>query len=102
MGERRLATRMAVKPVAAASQATRNTTLKAADDAMRVQTPGGVFSVRWDERGRATALGQLAKAQPGACAARSDGLARRHVTGLAPEGGSGRLRVWQRGRDERT
>ena len=41
MGERRLATRMAVKPVAAASQATRNTTLKAADDAMRAQTPGG-------------------------------------------------------------
>jgi hypothetical protein len=31
-----------------------------ADDSMRVQTPGGVFSVRWDERGSATALGQLA------------------------------------------
>ena len=27
---------------------------------MRVRTPGGVFSVRWDERGSATALGQLA------------------------------------------
>ena len=27
---------------------------------MRVQTPGGVFCVRWDERGSATALGQLA------------------------------------------
>jgi hypothetical protein len=30
------------------------------DEAMRVQTPGGVFSVRWDGRGSATALGQLA------------------------------------------
>lgn len=27
---------------------------------MRVNTPGGVFSVRWDARGSATALGQLA------------------------------------------
>jgi len=27
---------------------------------MRVHTPGGVFSVRWDEPGSATALGQLA------------------------------------------
>ena len=27
---------------------------------MRVQTPGGVFTVRWDARGSATALGQLA------------------------------------------
>ena len=25
-----------------------------------IQTPGGVFSARWDERGSATALGQLA------------------------------------------
>lgn len=60
MGERKLATRMAVNAVAAASQEAINTAFKAADDAMRVQTPGGVFSVRWDERGRATALGQLA------------------------------------------
>lgn len=30
------------------------------DEAMRVQTPGGVFTVRWDEAGSATALGQLA------------------------------------------
>ncbi|MDZ7811605.1 MAG: transposase [Ideonella sp.] len=59
MGERKLATRMAVKPVAAASQEAINTAPEAGDDAMRVQTPGGVFSVRWDERGRATALGQL-------------------------------------------
>ena len=27
---------------------------------MRVHTPGGVFAVRWDERGSATALGQMA------------------------------------------
>ena len=25
---------------------------------MRVSTPGGVFQVRWDERGGATAMGQ--------------------------------------------
>ena len=30
------------------------------DDSMQVRTPGGVFSVRWDQRGSATALGQLA------------------------------------------
>ncbi|HMM53278.1 MAG TPA: transposase [Burkholderiaceae bacterium] len=59
MGERKLAMRMAVKPVTAASQEAIDTTLGAADDAMRVQTPGGVYSVRWDERCRATALGQL-------------------------------------------
>lgn len=28
--------------------------------AMQVRTPGGVFEVRWDERGQATAMGQLA------------------------------------------
>ena len=60
MGERELATRMVMKPAAAASQEAINARIEAADDAMRVQTPGGVFSVRWDERGRATALGQLA------------------------------------------
>ena len=60
MGERKLATPMVVKPVAEASRETANTSIEAADDAMRVQTPGGVFSVRWDARGRATALGQLA------------------------------------------
>ena len=27
---------------------------------MQVRTPGGVFSVRWDQRGGATALGQMA------------------------------------------
>ncbi|MDZ7811730.1 MAG: hypothetical protein U5L74_00820 [Ideonella sp.] len=51
---------MAVKPVAAASQEAINTAPEAGDDAMRVQTPGGVFSVRWDERGRASgSLAQL-------------------------------------------
>ena len=50
----------AVNSVAAACQETIDTMVEAADDAMRVQTPGGVFSVRWDERGSATALGQLA------------------------------------------
>lgn len=34
--------------------------VEAADEAMRVRTPGGVFSVHWDERGSATAMGQLA------------------------------------------
>ena len=34
--------------------------VEAPDEAMRVQTPGGIFTVRWDERGSATALGQLA------------------------------------------
>ena len=60
MGERKLVPRTVVKTVAAASLEAIDTQLKTADDAMRVQTPGGVFSVRWDERGRATALGQLA------------------------------------------
>ena len=31
-----------------------------AGEAMQVRTPGGVFSVRWDHRGSATALGQMA------------------------------------------
>ena len=30
------------------------------DQAMSVNTPGGKFTVRWDARGSATALGQLA------------------------------------------
>jgi len=46
MRERKLATRMAIRPVAAASQEAIYTPLKSADDAMRVQTPGGVFSER--------------------------------------------------------
>ena len=48
------------KAASAASQETIDGALAASQDDMRVQTPGGVFSVRWDERGSATALGQLA------------------------------------------
>ena len=50
----------AVKAVAAACRETVDGAVQALDDSMRVQTPGGVFAVRWDERGSATALGQLA------------------------------------------
>ena len=60
MGERRLAEKVVVKAVATACRETIDTMVEPADEAMRVQTPGGVFSVRWDERGSATALGQLA------------------------------------------
>ena len=60
MGERKLAPVKAMKAVAAACQEAIHTTLKPVDEAMRVHTPGGVFSVRWDERGSATALGQMA------------------------------------------
>ena len=49
-----------VNTLAAACQEAIDTMVEASSDAMRVQTPGGVFSVRWDERGSATALGQLA------------------------------------------
>jgi Transposase DDE domain group 1 len=60
MGERNLEPVKAMKAVAAACQESINAMVEAADASMRVQTPGGVFSVRWDERGSATALGQLA------------------------------------------
>ena len=60
MGERRLAEKVVVKAVATACRETIDTMVEPADEAMPVQTPGGVFSVRWDERGSATALGQLA------------------------------------------
>ena len=60
MGERKLAGSAAVKAIAAARPETINTMVESSNEAMRVQTPGGVFSVRWDERGSATALGQLA------------------------------------------
>jgi hypothetical protein len=33
---------------------------KIKSEAMQVRTPGGVVEVRWDERGKATAMGQLA------------------------------------------
>lgn len=49
-----------VKAVAAAAQEAVESMVAEADEAMRVRTPGGVFFVRWDERGSATAMGQLA------------------------------------------
>jgi hypothetical protein len=60
MGERKSAPVEAMRAVAAACQESMNAVAEAADRSMRVHTPGGVFSVRWDERGSATALGQLA------------------------------------------
>ena len=51
--------KLAVNAVAAACEETLSAVAEQAYEAMRVQTPGGVFSVRWDERGRATALGRL-------------------------------------------
>ena len=30
-----------------------------ANEALRVQTPGGVFEVQWNNEGKATAMGQL-------------------------------------------
>jgi hypothetical protein len=33
---------------------------KIVDEAVRVQTPGGVFEVQWSSDGKATAMGQLA------------------------------------------
>jgi hypothetical protein len=52
--------KMQVKAVVAATQEMLMHSGAQADEAMRVRTPGGVFSVRWDERGSATAMGQLA------------------------------------------
>ena len=52
--------RSAVKAVAAACREMIDAPVQAAHESMRVHTPGGVFTVRWDERGSATALGQLA------------------------------------------
>ena len=60
MGECKLAPIGAMKAVAAACREAIDSKVEPADEAMRVQTPGGVFSVRWDARGSATALGQLA------------------------------------------
>ena len=57
MGGRKLAM---VEAVAARDPEGSNTLIDASEEAMRVQTPGGVFSVRWDKRGSPTALGQLA------------------------------------------
>ncbi len=60
MGDGELAPGVALKSVAVACREGLDVALELADEAMRVQTPGGVFSVRWDARGSATALGQLA------------------------------------------
>ena len=60
MGDGELAPGVALKSVAVACREGLDVALEVADEAMRVQTPGGVFSVRWDARGSATALGQLA------------------------------------------
>ena len=60
MGERKLAPVKAMKAVALACQEAIDRMVEPADEAMRVNTPGGVFTVRWDQRGSATALGQLA------------------------------------------
>lgn len=60
MGEHELATVEAVTAVAGACREVIETTVKSVGEGMRVQTPGGVFTVRWDTRGSATALGQLA------------------------------------------
>ena len=56
MGEQKFA----MKPVAEACEEALVTTGGSGDgEDMRVSTPGGVFQVRWDERGGATATGQL-------------------------------------------
>lgn len=60
MGERKLAPGKALKAVSAACRDSVNGAVEAADESMQVRTPGGVFSVRWDQRASATALGQLA------------------------------------------
>jgi len=60
MGERNSPRKLAVNVVGAACQEAVESKAGPVDEAMRAQTPGGVFSVRWDERGSATALGQLA------------------------------------------
>ena len=58
MGEQKFA----MKPVAEACEEALVTTGGCGDGQdMRVSTPGGVFQVRWDERGGATAMGQLRK-----------------------------------------
>ena len=60
MGEGEVAPGKALTAVAAACHESIETSVESAQEAMRVRTPGGVFEVRWDERGSATALGQLA------------------------------------------
>ena len=56
MGEQKFA----LKPLAeAAEQALVAAVGSGVGEDMRVITPGGVFHVRWDSRGGATAMGQL-------------------------------------------
>jgi hypothetical protein len=50
----------AQKAVVTAVQGAISERIERADEALRVDTPGGRFQVRWDENGSATALGQLA------------------------------------------
>jgi hypothetical protein len=60
MGERKSAPVKAQKGVAAACQEAVDAAVQRVEPAMQVRTPGGVFSVRWDQQGKATAMGQLA------------------------------------------
>ena len=60
MGDQKLTAVKSVKAVAAACQEPTGTMVEPSDDSMRLQRPGGVATVRWDPRGSATVLGQLA------------------------------------------
>ena len=56
MGEQKFA----LKPLAEAAEQALAVAVGSGDgEDMRVSTPGGVFHVRWDDRGGATAMGQL-------------------------------------------
>ena len=57
MGEQKFA----LKPLAeAAEQALAVAVGSGEGEDMRVSTPGGVFHIRWDDRGGATAMGAVA------------------------------------------
>lgn len=60
MGERKTGKKLQKNVVTTACESAIDEVTASADKAMRVRTPGGVFSVRWDTQGRATAMGQLA------------------------------------------
>jgi hypothetical protein len=52
--------KFALKPLAEAAEQALVAAVECVDaQDMRVSTPGGVFHIRWDERGGATAMGQL-------------------------------------------
>ena len=56
MGEQKFA----LKPLAEAAEKALAVAVGSGDgEDMRVSTPGGVFHIRWDDRGGATAMGQL-------------------------------------------